>query len=368
MKKLTFYILLLITAFTLLGCKKNKTNNNQGDIANDNTKNDIVSVTPQSTKAPTITTAPDETHKGQVRSSLTGLWIDEANAKNRPYAIVFNNFRSVSNQSSVSQSDILYEGIVEGGITRLLGIGQNFTGDRIGSSRSARHYFVSVASEYDAIYVHFGKTKYAVSKMNELHIDNLDGTTGVGSTVFYRDKSINPPHNAFSSVKGILAGIKIKGYRTKLKDNTNSHFKFYDNDTNLTSNSNVNKVTIKFSGYTSPYFEYNKTDKLYYRFQFGAPHKDAVTGKQLKFKNIIIQFVKEWNIDHNGYQTMDLTNATGRGCYISDGKLVPIIWKKKEATGFMQYYNEAGEELTMNPGKTYIALFPNDRTKDVAIQ
>ncbi len=258
--------------------------------------------------------------------------------------------------------------MVEGGITRLLGIGENYSGDRIGSTRSSRHYFVSIADEYDAIYIHYGKTKYAVSKLKELGMDNLDGETGIGTTVFYRDKSLKAPHNAFASLEGILAGIEKKGYETQHAEGYEAHYKFYEADTDLSAGSNVNKITVDFSGYNTPYLEYNATDKLYYRYQFGAVHKDAVTGKQLTFKNIIIQFVKEWDIDKNDYQTMDLTDASGSGYYITNGKMVPITWKKKEATRWMRYYNEAGEELTINPGKTYIALFPNNRTKDVVIE
>lgn len=368
MKKLNFYILLLITLIALSGCKKKNTNDDEY-ISKGDKNNDITTITPVPTQiTPEVTKAPVVNHNGQVISKLTGLWVDEKLTQSRPLAVVFNNYRVVRNQSGISQADIVYEGLVEGGITRLLGIGENFTGDRIGSARSARHYFVSVASEYDAIYVHFGKTKYAVSKMNELHIDNLDGTSGVGSTVFYRDRSMNAPHNAFSSIKGIRAGIKQKRYRTKLKDNVNTHFRFFEKDTNLSSKNVANKVTMKFSAGAISYFDYNKADKNYYAFQYREPHKDSVTGKQLRFKNLLVQFVREWNIDHNGYQTMDLTNASGRGCYFTNGKMVPITWKKKEATGFMQYYNEAGEVLKINPGKTYIALFPNDRTKDVVLQ
>lgn len=366
MKKFAFYILLLITALSLLGCKKKQKNIEENNY--DNTNTEISTSTPEPTA--TVTPKPEKNREGQVRSKLTGLWVDEAIAKKRPYAIVFNNINiAAPYQSGNSQSDILYEAIVEGGITRLLGIGQNYTGKRIGSTRSARHYFVSIASEYDAIYVHFGKTKYATSKMNELHIDHLDGTGGIGAVVFYRDKSIRAPHNAFASVDGIRAGIKRMGFRTELKKNYDfNHFNFYEEDTELSSNNTANKVTVKFSGAAMPYFEYNSTDKLYYRYQFGKPHKDAATGKQLAFKNIIVQFVKEWNIDRKGYQTMDLANASGRGMYISDGKMVPITWKKKESTGFMCYYNEAGKELSINPGKSYIALFPNDRTNDVVVK
>lgn len=363
MKKFAIYILLVITVLSLFGCKKKQKNIDE----NNNTNTEASTATPQPKE--TATPALEKNKEGQVRSSLTGLWVDEAIAKKRPYAIVFNNISVAAPfQSGNSQADIMYEAIVEGGITRLLGIGQNYTGNRIGSTRSARHYFVSIASEYDAIYVHFGKTKYATSKFNELHMDHLDGTAGIGSVVFYRDNSIRPPHNAFSSVNGIRAGIKKMGFRTELKNDYNfNHFKFYEKDTDLTSNSTANKVSIKFSGCAMPYFEYNSKDKLYYRFQFGRPHKDAATGKQLTFKNIIVQYVKEWNIDRKGYQTMDLANASGRGIYISNGKMVPITWKKKEATGFMCYYNEAGEELSINPGKSYIALFPNNRTNDVVV-
>jgi hypothetical protein len=88
----------------------------------------------------------------------------------------------------------------------------------------------------------------------------------------------------------------------------------------------------------------------------------------LSFKNVIVQFVKEWNIDKNGYQTMELDNATGEGYYITNGKVMNITWKKDESTRIMRYYDENGDELTINPGKTYIAIFPNNRVNDVAIE
>jgi hypothetical protein len=65
---------------------------------------------------------------------------------------------------------------------------------------------------------------------------------------------------------------------------------------------------------------------------------------------------------------MDLADASGKGYYITNGKMVPITWKKNEAKSFMRYYNEAGEELTINPGKTYITLFPNNRPEDVTLE
>ena len=359
MRKTKFYIwtILAITLVMFAGCKK------KGEKEE---LNNEPSTAPTITEAitPTIT-IPPITHEGEMRSKLTGLWVKEEVGNKRPYAIMFNNIKYASPQSGTSEAGVLYEAIVEGGITRLMGIFEELHETRIGSIRSARHYFVSFADEYNAIYVHFGETTYATKKIKSLGINNLSGLTGVGNTVFYRDKSIKEPHNAFTSREGILKGTEMKGYKTEYDEDYEGHFKFYDEDTELISEEKVNKVTLKFSDYASPYFIYNTESKVYDRFQFGEKHVDANSGEQLTFKNIIVQFVKEWDIDKNYYQTMDLADATGEGYYISNGKKVDITWKKNESTKKMRYYDKSGNELVMNPGKTFIAIFPNDRVVDV---
>lgn len=377
MKKVTYYILMLIMAVLLIACnKKNKYNEEEDITVTEAPDSDKVSptITPQPTApaedtTPSPTTTPvDEGHPGEMRSYLTGLWVPETYGKNRPYAIQFSNFKKVSNQSGIMEADIVYEALVEGGITRLLGIGENYTGSRIGSIRSSRHYFASIADEYDAIYIHYGKTKYAKSKLKQLAINNLDGETGIGSKVFYRDKSIAAPHNAFTSKERILEGIKSKGYRTEYVDGYKPHFSFNLENVIPVSGDKADKVTIKYSSYISPYFVYNSSDNLYYRYQFKNEHKDTVTDKQLTFTNIIIQFVKEWDIDKNDYQTMDLEDAQGDGYYITQGFKVPITWRKKESDRWMRYYDQNGNELSINPGKTYISLFPNNSIKKVVIE
>ncbi|CRZ34276.1 DUF3048 family protein [Herbinix hemicellulosilytica] len=364
MKKWIYIMFIFLTVLTLGSCKKNKDKKNS-----DNNQNITIIPSPTVRITPEPTSPPEtaeDNHEGEMKSYLTGLWVPIETGTKRPYAIQFSNFKTVRNQWGIGQADIVYEALVEGGITRLLAIGENYSGDRIGSIRSSRHYFASFADEYDAIYIHYGKTKYATSKIKELGIDNLDGETGIGTTVFYRDKSMKAPHNAFTSLDKILAGIEKKGYRTELKSDYEPHFKFYEQDTDI-DGSACNKITIKYP-YNKPYLEYNSSDKLYYRYQFGEVHKDSNTGEQLKFKNIIVQFVKEWDIDRNGYQTMELENAEGTGYYITNGKMVPITWKKNESKKWMRYYDSSGQELTINPGKTYIAIYPNNKTKDVVIE
>ncbi len=359
MKKFTIIIMLIITIIALDGCRKK-----------DETQ--VPGITPAAqatpTAAPAVTQAAEpENHDGDMKSRLTGLWVPEETGNKRPYAIIFNNIEVASPQSGTSEADILYEALAEGGITRLMGIFEELNETRIGSVRSARHYFVSIADEYDAIFVHYGETTYAAKKISALNIDNLSGLTGIGDTVFYRDKSIREPHNAFASKEGILKGTEIKGYETEYAGDYEGHFTFYEEDTDLSSTEKVEKIALKFSNSAGPYLNYNSKDKLYYRFQFDKEHIDYNTGEQLAFKNILVQFVKEWNIDTNGYQTMDIESAEGKGYYITNGKKVDITWSKKESTRKMRYYDAQGRELTINQGKTYIAVFPDNRMEDVVL-
>ncbi|WP_455718164.1 DUF3048 domain-containing protein, partial [Anaerosporobacter sp.] len=275
MRKYKSMLLILLFALLLVGCKK-KTDKQPEGIADKITQLDGLDIADK-IEEPEEEPVKEENHDGMVISKLTGEWVPEEVGTKRPYAVMFNNHSIASPQSGTSEASILYEAIVEGGITRLMGIFEQFSTDRIGSVRSARHYFVSFADEYDAIFVHYGQTKYATSKIEQLGVDNLSGLSGIGTTVFYRDNSIKAPHNAFASYEGIKKGTEKLNYRTDYREDSENHFTFYTEDTDLKSDTNANKVTLNFSNFTSPYLVYNSDDKLYYRYQFGEKHIDYNT-------------------------------------------------------------------------------------------
>lgn len=316
------------------------------------------SVTPEPTKEPEDV-AEVILPEGMSQSRLTGLLIDEEVAKKRPIAIQYNNLKTVRNQWGISEASILYEALVEGGITRLLGIFDEVKTETIGSVRSSRHYYVSIADEYDAIYIHYGKTSYAINKMSELGIDHMDGMSNIESTLFYRVDFLKAPHNAFTGAAYIEKAIKKMKFRTEFEGTKGNHFDFYDEDTELSGDKRVDKVTLMYSSYTKPYFIYDSKTKQYKRFQFDEPHVDSNTKEQLAFKNIIVQFVKEWDIDKNDYQTMDIEDASGTGYYITNGKMTEITWEKNEKDRLMVYYDTEGNRLNINQGKTFISYFPD---------
>ncbi len=318
---------------------------------------------PAATPAPTA-----DPHEGMVQSTLNGKWVKPSVENKRPFAVMINNIEyAFLRQSGVSKADVVYEALAEGGITRMMAVYQDVAGIReIGSVRSARHYYVQLAYEWDAIFCHFGQTKYAVSKMNHLGTENLSGLSAIGPVVYARNYSVAAPHNVYTSGKKLKKGAKQMGYSLKKRSGRQAeHFQFYETNTDLADGETAKNITIPFSDYSTCTMKYSKKQKKYLKSEYRKKHMDQHSKKQLAFHNVIIQIVVESNKDHNGYQTMELSDNKGKGYYFTNGKGIPIRWERKGTSGSvrMVYYTEDGETLKVNPGKTYIAVYPKNRGK-----
>ena len=53
--------------------------------------------------------------------------------------------------------------------------------------------------------------------------------------------------------------------------------------------------------------------------------------------------------------------AGGSGKYITEGQAIDITWKKDSEWEPTHYYDAGGNEITLNPGKTWICIVGADR-------
>ena len=99
----------------------------------------------------------------------------------RTIAVMIDNVGSAIPQTGLNEAMIVYEAIVEGGLTRLMAIFKDPKIEDIGPSRSARPYFIDYAMENDSIFVHYGGSPKALGEVESFNLDNVNGIDSPGN-------------------------------------------------------------------------------------------------------------------------------------------------------------------------------------------
>lgn len=307
--------------------------------------------------------------EGMVRSRLTNEWVDADVAATRPIAVMVPNEIGAIPHYHLSDASVIYEANVEGRMTRMMAIYEDWQDlARIGNIRSLRAYYVYWAFEWDAFIVHLGGPYFINSLIEEENTQNVDGNLNTDSTAFFRTTDRSSPHNAYATGAGLAKVINQKGYSLDYRGLADSsHYRFttkaVPNTLEQYGSDAKNATYIDMSGcypLTRCYFEFNEEDGLYYRSQHlsggsDGPHVDADTGTQLSFKNILVQYVKYENLGE-GYLAFQCHDTTKDGWYFTNGKGIHVTWVKTTDYGATRYYDDNGNEIVMNTGKTMICI------------
>jgi hypothetical protein len=294
------------------------------------------------------------------------LKIVNPETKTRPFAVMINNLGTARPlQSGLQDAIIMYEIIVEGGLTRYMAVFQDQTTERIGSIRSARHYFLDYALENDAIYVHHGYSPQALSDFSKLDVDHISvNETSTG----WRDKSLTKQgyayeHTLFTSIEKLNNGTS-----SMRKERNKSLLLSYSIDPiDLSKKENAkvaNNISITYSTSVTSSYVYDATNNYYLRSVNGKEHKDYVTGNQYHFKNIITYQVQNYTLsdsENKGRKGLD-NIGSGTGYFITNGYSVPITWEKKSRSTQTIYKYENGDKLIVNDGNTFIQIQPKNET------
>ena len=315
-------------------------------------------------------------NKGQVETNASGEIIEEkkeepkvqivdVNSKTRPYAVMINNNHSAWPQCGLKDAYLVYEIIAEGGITRMMALYKDKLPEKVGSVRSARHYFIDYAEENDAIFIHWGGSPQAYSRINS-GINDLDGIALEG-TSFFRDKTLKRDyeHTGFVNLEKANKQAQEKGYTRDTNKDLLLNYSATELDlANLEGAESAEDITLKYSYYHTTSYEYDKENKVYKRFMSGKANTDLTTGEQYTAKNIIVYKVGNKTIndgENKGRQDL-LNTGTGKGYYISEGYAIPITWEKSTHSGQTIYKYENGEEIKVNDGNTFIQILPKEGT------
>lgn len=347
-KKLTALILAILSLTAFVSC------------ANEGAKGSSSVLT----QSESVSSQKKEPQNKFVTNPLTGeKTLDPSALNKRPVGIMINNIKVSLPQRGISEADILYEVPAEGGITRILALFPDLNKiPDVGSVRSARHYYLSLAMGHDAVFVHFGGSSYVLNKIKNEGIKTINFLSSQGS---YRDQNrvgkIPIEHTAFTSGDRLKPAIEKKGI--SLSGKGKSAFTFGDTTSFFETSENATNITVPFSSYTKATFTYDADSGKYKKGQFGAPQIDEATGKTLEVKNVFILKTSIKLMDNNSKANyIDVDLSEGEGYYAVDGKIIPIKWKKGGEDGQMRFYTADNKFLSVAPGKSWICILSKDNT------
>ena len=316
--------------------------------------------------------------EGMVRSYFTNEWVDEAVNENRPLAVMYPINKEAQPQYGLSNVAVFYEIMEEGSMSRQMGILENWENlSQIGNIRSIRDYFIYAALEYDPIIVHYGGPELYVSgvltgKNRPDGVDDVDNLNGVGGKpmgpdygAFFRiPEGSTSEHTAFTDGAHVTAAIEKAGFskthRDKFEGQAHFNFTGYTSPNTLADYPDaVDATEINMASsfpVTKSALTYDPEKEVYLKTLYGNKQVDALTGEQLAFSNVIIQRTYHEVRDDNGYLAYQMHDSTRDGYYITKGKMIHITWSKTADYAPTTYYDDNGQEITLNTGKTMIFI------------
>ena len=333
-----------------------------------------------------------DTEKYSDVSVLTGEPIDPKLAAQRPIAVMYPIDKEAQPQYGLSNVDVFYEIIEEGSMSRQMGIIQDWQNlERIGNIRSIRAYFVYEALEWDPIIIHYcGPIDYTKDILTRKDVDNINGVGGVlGSDYgcFYRvpagsrsehtayrcyyrvPAGSRSEHTAYTDGEHIKEAIRKAGFEAEHRRAyyNKKHFTFAQERNTLKQYSDsVSAVQLDMRDsfpVTKSALTYNAEDGKYYKTIYGEPQKDAVTGEQMAFDNILIQRAHaEPRADGSSYLRILVEEDGQDGFFLTGGRMIHVTWEKGEGNDYKPttFYDDNNNEIQLNKGKTMIFIIRDE--------
>jgi len=287
---------------------------------------------------------------------LTGLPLDQAQARRPVLVVKIDNAPKARPQVGLVDADVVVEEEVEGGITRFAALFHSRDAANVGPVRSARSTDIAIASAlnrplfaYSGANVAF-QSLIARSPLVDVGVDRFPQE--------YRRQPGRPaPHNQFSSTPGLFSHVPpgsgpppaLFAYRQA------------GEATNAAGATPAAGVDVAFRDVvlTAVQYRWDGSSGTWKRSQDGAPHLDT-GGVQVAPRNVVVQSVSYRDTGFTDQSGAPVPEAelVGEGVawVFTDGKVVTGRWRKSGPQAVTEYIDSSGTPIRMTPGPTWIEL------------
>ncbi|WP_022774604.1 DUF3048 domain-containing protein [Butyrivibrio sp. AE2015] len=374
-KKAIASIMCAVTVLSVAACSSTDTEDtSSGDVSYEAVEKNDSSTEATTAEAVANSDEPYVLPEGMYFSELTGEPISEDIKDQRPIAVMVDNEIKALPHYETAKADVVYEmmnSTANDRITRLMCVVKDWKSlEQFGSIRSTRPTNIILASEWNAILCHDGgpvhNDAYFAMDWAKDHISGLFSRINNGKDKEFTEYIVS------GDLEREIPKANISETYNEFA-NEGSHFNFTDYGTEIKLDEKydrsytANKVSLPFP-HNSSTLTYNPETGLYEYSEYGEPHEDADSGEVLSFKNVILQKCSFTQLDDEGYLIYNCVGAGEYAWYLTNGVAKDVTWVKSGYTDVTKFYDENGDELEINNGKTYIALVPDDTWEKIIFE
>lgn len=301
----------------------------------------------------------------------------------RPLAVKVENDAAARPQSGIVDADLVYEELVEGGITRFICIYLSKEASAIGPTRSARPSDIDIAFYLDPLLICSGGSSAVISMVQASGMKYISED----ATYFWRERSRRAPHNLYTSTALLRQYLLESGDSFSSLPDSGMYFaeppqeveegagdaaagggEESGGETAAPESVMVGKAAAINIAYKAAMcaasYQYDAATDRYLHFIQGEPHTDLTTGSRVAPRNVIVQYVSVTNsgLRDVAGSPLPVSQVTGSGrCLVfTGGEVYHATWRKTSRSVATTFSDENGNPVPLRPGQTWVHLISED--------
>ena len=327
-----------------------------------------------------------------IYSNLTGLAVKSAEDLTAPAFCIQtpNGMDGARPQAGMNEAGVVFEAIAEAGITRFAAIYQNPSSAIIGPIRSLRLYYLQWDTPFDCTIVHAGGAPDALKAVSQGYKDLTEnyaymyrGTYGARrwnnlfTTSAYLMKMNADRGYGGSNIKGFTRMTPDASLKSRVDNLVGEKLVIYEASEGKTSEliPKVPAVAVNFGGIANfnVRYNYDAAHNVYLRsYASGVPHtiyecpgtdlgeknpETECTERQLAPAVVAVMVVSERRASDNYHEDIT-TTGSGTAYVFQNGIAIKGTWSKPSVAEQIRFYDEAGVEIALAPGQTFVEAIP----------
>ena len=329
----------------------------------------VAVASPTATPVPTQATAtppptPTPTPKPRYWPLTGQLAAADASINRRPLNVRMPNDPNARPQYALNKADVVFEMIVEGGVTRYSAIFHSKDADVVGPIRSYRFSDLQITQMLRGAIVSSGSTveeRDAVTQsIKDGNLISVDAERDFKP--YYRVTFRNAPNNEFTGTPAVREAVSRAGGSAPVDVPALAFLPPGNTDPTAGGFAGAQaaaKVSIPFQGVWAASFIWDAAANGYRRSQAGVQTVDGDGSGPILAKNVIVMTTDIWATsvieDSLGSRGLDY-RFTGAGpvSVFRDGLRVDGTWKRAGVLDMFSFFDASGTPLLLEPGQSWI--------------